>query len=79
MKFACQVNSSFENLPRLLIDAEFLHDAMNHYCERFGLNPDEIEEFKPNPCDGTPYWMEHEETYEDGDAESYGSLGEKKG
>ena len=52
MKFACQVNSSFVNLPRLIIEAEYLHDAMNHYCEKLKLDRDEIDEIRPKRWDG---------------------------
>jgi hypothetical protein len=60
--FACQAKEvGGRELPRLVLDVEFLHDAQREYCERFQIDGRDVGLTK-STWRGY-YWVECGETY----------------
>lgn len=63
--FAIQVHDGKKLLPRLVVSAEWLHDAERAYCDHLGLNRQEISWMADPRFPGLPYWVETQETHEE--------------
>lgn len=63
--YACQVQkNNGETLKRYVYDCDKLHDAMNAYCQNFGLDPRDVSESKSELH--SAYWIEHQEVHDVG-------------